>query len=189
VDDRAGDTDACRWGRALPLDVVGVLRRWDSVGRVQAFFPDLRQTIARLWASIGFGSSREPSQPEDKTTRWCLVGNVVASCVDAETGEVKRGTKHFAAGTKVWCLPGQWGDGYEKIVVIGRHRGSRRLVRMVIPAKRVTNCRAQVVYSPAVLRLLTKPRPEGLGSGARTYAQWDSKEHVDGYVYWMNRRG
>jgi hypothetical protein len=62
--------------------------------------------------------------------------------------------RHFSIGTKVYCLPAQWGDGYEKIVVIGRHRQSRRFVKLVIPSKFVKSLRAQVVYSPSVLLLI-----------------------------------
>jgi len=38
--------------------------------------------------------------------------------------------------------------------VIARHRGSRRLVVMVMPSERLTSWRAELVYSPAVIRLL-----------------------------------
>ena len=36
-----------------------------------------------------------------------------------ETKEIRRGSKQFTSGTKVYCLPPQWGDGYEKVVAIG----------------------------------------------------------------------
>ena len=82
--------------------------------------------------------------------------------------EEKNGTPHFSGGTKVYCLPAQWGDGYEKIAVIGRHRGSKKFVKMIIPSSWVTNWRAQVVYSPAVLNLLM----------AQSF-NWGSKEEVE----------
>lgn len=71
---------------------------------------------------------------------------------------VESGTKHFPPKTKVYCFPAQWGDGYEKIVVIGRHRGSHRYVRMVIPSRHVTHWRMKQVYSPKVLRLIKDGR-------------------------------
>jgi len=104
--------------------------------------------------------------------RWCLVGNIVAERPYGPDGEeTRRGTKHFAPGTKVYCLPAQWGDGYQQIKVVGRHRGSKRLVTMVISCDWVTNFRAMEVHSPAVLRRLDKA-----GSG------WKSRKHVLEYV-------
>ncbi len=69
---------------------------------------------------------------------------------------IECGTKHFFPGTKVYCLPVQWGDGYEQIVVIGRHSGSPKLCRMIISHRFITNWRAQAVHSPAVHRLMDK---------------------------------
>jgi hypothetical protein len=90
-----------------------------------------------------------------RESQWCLVGNIVAERPSGETGkEIKRGTKHFSPGTKIYAFPAQWGDGYDNIIVVGRHRGSKRFVTMVIKSDWVTNWRAQVVYSPEVLRRL-----------------------------------
>jgi len=95
---------------------------------------------------------------------WCLVGNVGGvrglECDAAEA----TGTKHFSFGTKVFCLPPLWGDGYENVAVIGKHRGARRSVMIVMPSSRITNWRVQVVYKPEVLRLLDSGF-EGRGSG------------------------
>jgi hypothetical protein len=44
-----------------------------------------------------------------------------------------------------------WGDGYEKIKVIGRHRGSKRFATMVMPSKWLTNWRVKMVYSPHIV--------------------------------------
>jgi hypothetical protein len=83
---------------------------------------------------------------------WCLVANVAEEQFFGEEHEVRRGTKHFSANTKIYCFPGQWGDGYEKIKVIGHHRGSPKLITMVMPRKRLTNWRAKLVYKPYVIR-------------------------------------
>jgi hypothetical protein len=88
-------------------------------------------------------------------SQWCLVGNIVDEHPSGEGGrEVKSGTKHFSPGTKIYAFPAQWGDGYEKIIVIGRHRGSKDFVTMVIKSSLVTNWRAKVIYNPEVLRRL-----------------------------------
>lgn len=46
---------------------------------------------------------------------WCLAGNIIACYYSEKDGEIKYGTRHFGPGTKVYCLPPQWGDGYEHI--------------------------------------------------------------------------
>ena len=77
------------------------------------------------------------------------------------------GRRHFAAGAKVWVLPPQWGDGGDQLIVAGHHRGTRGrrgLARMVMPRRHLTGFRVQGVYSPAVIRALTRPLTE-LGSG------------------------
>ena len=53
---------------------------------------------------------------------WCLVGNVVKERPYGPNHEVRRGTKRFAPGTKVYCYPVKWGDGYERIYVLGKPR-------------------------------------------------------------------
>jgi hypothetical protein len=86
---------------------------------------------------------------------WCPVANVAEEQQYGPGGhELRRGTKHFPPGAKVYCMPELWGDGYEDIMVVGRHRGSHRYVTMVIPSRRLTNWRADLVYSPHVMREL-----------------------------------
>ncbi len=82
----------------------------------------------------------------------------------------------------MFCLPARWGDGYDQIVVIGRHRGSRRLVTMIISSLWVTNWRVKVVYDPAVLdRLANIEKVEG-------HSNWKSKEEVEGFVQSLRQR-
>jgi hypothetical protein len=83
---------------------------------------------------------------------WCVVANVVNEHVVGESREIRRGTKHFSPGAKVYCFPPLWGDGYENIKVIGHHRGSHKLVTMVMPSKWLENWRVKMVYSPQIIR-------------------------------------
>lgn len=48
-----------------------------------------------------------------------------------------------------------WGDGYERIKLIGRHRGSSRLVTMIIASDNVANWRYKKVFDPFVLKEMT----------------------------------
>jgi ribosome modulation factor len=103
-------------------------------------------------------------------SQWCLVGNIVEErSYGAGVEEKRRGTKHFSPGTKVYCLPPHWGDGYEKILVIGRHRGSKQFKTMVVRSSWINNWRAKLVYNPEVLRRISE-------MGTR---KWESKEEIE----------
>jgi hypothetical protein len=107
-----------------------------------------------------------------EASQWCLVGNIIEpSSDDRDRQATPDGTKHFSGGTKVYCLPAQWGDGYNKIKVIGRHRGSKQFVTMIVSADRVANWRAKVVYDPEVLRRLAQIKPN-----------WQTKAEIEAYL-------
>jgi len=106
---------------------------------------------------------------------WCIVANVIHERWYGEGGkEMCKGTKHFAPGAKVYCSRALWGDGYEKVQVIGRHRGSHRFVKMIVSSKYLTNWRVELVYSPHVIREL-----EGHWDGSQK-----SKEMAGKIVSW-----
>ena len=112
-------------------------------------------------------SRREPAQQvkSDPAFVWCLIGNIIDEHPIGSNPGSTTGTKHFSAGTKVYCTRAQWGDGYEKIKVIGRHKKSKRYVCMVMSAKFITSWRIQKVYRPYVLNVMSND----------TYG-WTSKE-------------
>lgn len=83
---------------------------------------------------------------------YCLVGNIVEERYNNSEQKAYKGTKHFSPGTKVYCFPPQWGDGYEKIKVIGRRRHSHRLIPVIIASKYVTNWRVKAVYKPFIIK-------------------------------------
>jgi len=111
---------------------------------------------------------------------WCLVGNIINEHFVEADQEIKRGTKHFLPNTKVYCLPAEWGDGYEKIKVIGRHMKTRRYVCIVMPAQFITNWRIQKVYRPYILKVM------------RTQYGWTSskkdKETILKMLKWLPER-
>lgn len=83
---------------------------------------------------------------------WCLVGNIVEERRAGPGGEQSwRGTKHFSPGTKVYCYPPMWGDGGERLQVLGRPRHSQRFIQVIIKFAWVTNRRAKLVYSPTLV--------------------------------------
>lgn len=112
-----------------------------------------------------------------QNSQWCLIGNIVDERPYGEGGQEKRsGSKHFAPGAKVYCLPAQWGDGYDQIIVIGRHRGSKHFKTMIISSIWVTNWRAKVVYNPEVLRRIRIVTAE---PGRQN---WKSREEVEAWA-------
>lgn len=87
---------------------------------------------------------------------WCLVGNIVGEHAVGENKEIRKGTKHFSPGTKVYCFPPMWGDGYERIYVIGRPRQSARFIKVIIKSNLVTNWRLQKVFKPHIKQEMIK---------------------------------
>lgn len=96
----------------------------------------------------------QPQKQQD--WKWCLVGNIVQEREYGKNHEIKHGTKHFSPGTKVYCAPGHWGDGYENIIVIGKHRGSPKYSKLVMQRKLIENFRCQKVFKPVVLKLMNQ---------------------------------
>ena len=95
---------------------------------------------------------------------------------DGSTTEL--GLKHFAPGAKVWLLPPLWGDGWESAVVVGRHRGSGRYVQMVTAMKHLHDFRVAAVYSPAVVRELTRPLHPGRGEPRQWLSEAEALETI-----------
>lgn len=86
---------------------------------------------------------------------WCPVANMTAQRPYGPGGaETKRGSKHFAAGAKLYYLSGFWGTAAEQVEVMGHHRGSRRYVTMIVSSAGLENWRVELVYSPHVIRAL-----------------------------------
>lgn len=122
--------------------------------------------------------------PKPQTTEpgyYCLVGNVVKEQEFGDAKELKQGTKHFTPGTKVYCLPAQWGDGFEQVITVGICRKSRRWITVVMRAKHITNWRGKPVYSPVVLKRL-RTGFDGFNE------QWKSRQEVDDCATGLQRR-
>lgn len=78
--------------------------------------------------------------------------NMIEDCIPFLVGNVSEQTKNFLQGTKVYCFPPQWGDGYERVMVIGRHRVSKRFIQIILPSRKIKNWRIKQVYSPNILK-------------------------------------
>lgn len=86
---------------------------------------------------------------------WCVSANVVMERSYGPGGvEKRRGTKHFAPGAKVYVYDFFWGTAGERVTVMGRHRKSHRFIRLSMRAKDLANWRAELVYTPAVVKVI-----------------------------------
>jgi hypothetical protein len=83
---------------------------------------------------------------------WCVTATIARERSSRSSGqEARRGTKQFAPGAKVYCFPPLWGDGYEKVKVVGHQRATHRSITTVVRSTQLTNWRAELVYSPQVI--------------------------------------
>lgn len=106
-------------------------------------------------------------------SQWALVANIADQTPHGMDSSTCIGSKHFSQGTKVYCFPALWGDGYSSAKVIGRHRGSKKFVTLVIPTKYLVNPRAKIAYNPEVLRRFLQE------TGCHP---WQCREDVEKYV-------
>ena len=85
---------------------------------------------------------------------WGLVGNIKQTREYGESHEIRKGTKNFSGGAKVFIAPVQWGDGGENVVVIGVPRYSKRNIEIIIRSKDIENYRLKKVYKPEIIKLM-----------------------------------
>jgi hypothetical protein len=113
---------------------------------------------------------------------FCVVANIAEETAHGEGGlELGRGVKHFPPGAKVWVLPPQWGDGADQLIIAGHHRGThgRGFARMVLARRHLTGFRVRSVYSPALIRALTRPLSElGRDHAPRLWQTWHEAEQA-----------
>jgi acylphosphatase len=82
---------------------------------------------------------------------YCLVGNIVDKHLAGVNLGIRRGTKQFAPNTKVYCFPNYMSDGYEKVIVMGKPRKKRGLIKVVVKSKFIKNWRLAKVYEPQII--------------------------------------
>ena len=87
---------------------------------------------------------------------WAAIANVKETCHKGPGGtEEHNGTKHFRSGAKVYVIDAFWGM-CDAVTVIGQHRKSRQFMCLHMPARHIENLRLKLVYSPAVLALMSE---------------------------------
>lgn len=88
-------------------------------------------------------TQEEESDYEKNRFCFVLVGNIIDKHYFGEEKEIRRGTKHFSPGTKVYLFPEYGGNGYLDMHVYGLHRKSKRKILMVIRSYMIKNVRVK----------------------------------------------
>lgn len=104
---------------------------------------------------------KDINKTEEQEWVWALVGNIKEEREYGENHEIRKGTKQFSGGTKVYLSCGHWGDGYEQVNVIGKPRHSWDYIQIIMPRKFIENFRMQKVYKPAVLTKMKSDKEWG----------------------------
>jgi hypothetical protein len=90
-------------------------------------------------------------------SEWAVIANVRAEAFGRTRSP---GTRHFTAGALVWCLDIDWGNGGERLRVLGRHRGGTRRIAIMTALRYLVNFRAKVAYAPAVVAAIREHRAQ-----------------------------
>src|SRR5258706_11288793 len=107
---------------------------------------------------------------------WCIVANVIRERPYGPGGqEIRRGTKHFAPGAKVYVLGFFWGSG-DDLTVVGHHRRSNRYITLSMTSHHLVNWRVELVYSPHVI--------DAFKQHQFTYTGYTNKV-PDNYIQWL----
>ena len=103
----------------------------------------------------------------DATLYWTAVANIVPERPFGPGGAaMRRASEHFAPGAKVYII--DWFSGTcSRVVVVGLHRQTKRMMKLVIAVELLENFRAKVCYVPAVIAKIE----EHIRTG--TYSQLD----------------
>ena len=108
--------------------------------------------------------------------RWCLVGNIVDKRFYGEEHEIKSGIKLLSPGTKVYIAPHQWGDGGDKLVVLGKPRHKNGFIECIIKREQICNWRLKKIYPSRVLDRMNYSKYHWWGNGD------DWKECIENYA-------
>lgn len=117
----------------------------------------------------------------EKAFVWCPVANVIREPhPEGPAGQMRFGLKNFAPGAKIYCFPKAWGDGGEKLRVLGRHRnGGSKLIDIVIATRWLTDWRVQKVFHPYVVHAMRGEWDDSDGSRERALVMASLYEAVN----------
>ena len=74
---------------------------------------------------------------EEEEYELAIIGNIIKENLYGQNKELRNGIKHFSGNTKVICLPQFGGMCHERMPVVGIHRKSKRLIKVVISTNKI----------------------------------------------------
>ncbi len=83
--------------------------------------------------------------------RYILVGNIIDKHYSGVEKEIKRGTRLFRPGAKVFLLPKYGGNGHTDIPVYGLPRRTGRKIEIVIRGDMIKNVRVKKTFDPKLI--------------------------------------
>ncbi|MFD7026869.1 hypothetical protein ACFWAR_02395 [Streptomyces sp. NPDC059917] len=99
---------------------------------------------------------------------WLISANVVWwRRYGAGGRQLRRGTKSFRGGAKVYVSAGHWGPGGDKVTVIGRERHTGRWIVIDMASRNLHSFRPRFVHAPRVL--------ERFHASRRLHPAWDQE--------------
>lgn len=100
-----------------------------------------------------FQSTGITYKTEEPEWVWALAGNIVEEHKYGPEHEIRKGTKHFGPGTKVFLS--RW--GYDNgIPVIGHPRHGKKYITVFVRYNQIENFRLQKIYKPEILKIMAK---------------------------------
>ena len=113
-------------------------------------------------------TEEEARHPIPNLPVWAVAANIVQEHLLGVEKELKRGTKHFRPGAKVYIVQEGWEENAE---VVGHSRGGRR-IKIWLRRSYLENFRVELVYSPAVIKRLTNYRSGWSNDNGREFVSW-----------------
>ena len=90
---------------------------------------------------------------------WTAVANVILERPYGPGGtEIRYASNHFAPGTKVYIID-IFGGMCERVIIVGLHRKTKRMIKLVIAVELLENFKAKVCYVPAVIEKIKEHYP------------------------------
>jgi hypothetical protein len=96
-------------------------------------------------------STTENIVHDSEEFRYILVGNIIDKHYAGVEKEIKRGTRLFRPGAKVFLLPKYGGNGHTDIPVYGLPRRSGRKIEIVIRGDMIKNVRVKKTFDPKMI--------------------------------------
>lgn len=126
---------------------------------------------------------------------WCPVGHICDKHAIGESKTIVQGSRHFAAGTKVYITNSFFGDGAERCTVLGVPKYSKSITGVVIETDLMNHFELEKVTDPDIIKAMCTNRLRERFNQPRNtslYTCWSQseadKERILSFVDALNGR-